>query len=209
MERELVEMACGRAVLAAEDYPTPERHAADVADRARWMGSDDDGACWAVEVFRDKIRALGVAVKVALMAVSVGCDEGTPLSSDASVMVDGSMCEAEAPGGPELYEIDLIPDESDCAPLTARVRRLDGPSASGACMSMASYDAGTYSIDFEEEREIDGVEMRISAVLEGDPETMWWAGTADVTRETVGWDSGEEDPEACAGSYLVEIERVR
>lgn len=64
MSRErLIEMACGRAVLAAGDFPTPERverHAVDVADRARWIGADDDGADFAVEVFTDKLRALGV-----------------------------------------------------------------------------------------------------------------------------------------------------
>ena len=86
MSRELIEMACGRAVLAAEDFPTPERverHAADVADRAKWIGADDDGASYAVRVFADKLQALGIAM-VALMAF-VGCDDHLPMGSDASV----------------------------------------------------------------------------------------------------------------------------
>lgn len=142
-------------------------------------------------------RTIGAVLALCVVGPMWACDDDGPGASDASVTVDGSMC---TPFDRRLYELDFA--GSGCGDVRSRVRRLDGPSGAGHCVS--DVDPRACGLWYSETCELpEGGTETIEGEIEWDDSIGWYVGRVEVERFDA---EGELE---CFGDYSVTIEVVR
>lgn len=128
--------------------------------------------------------------------LAMGCGEG-PTGSAAAPLWDGGRCDYP---GAQLYELRFIPTDTDCGEVRTRVRRLDGPSDTGFCLSEPR-GAEMCRIDLLEVCEnLAGEGLVITGQVVYDRDE--WRGVVDASFRD------PEGAEVCAGRYTVRTRPV-